>query len=154
MVAGAGAFVHHWHPCDRCQCPGVAARWMRCQSLINVPGADRLMVLAWINRCLRTDRMSCLSWWATGAAPRVPPSALRRLIDPNRADLRAAPKPVEDVWIAARNPHMVSLENLSHLHPQYQDALCACWRPAAATRRAPLYTNAEENHHRTAQAHH
>jgi hypothetical protein len=113
--------------------------------LVNIPKDDRLMVVAWMLECLRADTPHVVLELVgeQGSAKSSTQRMLRRLIDPNQADLRAAPKTVEDVWIAARNSHMVSMENLSHLNLQYQDALCVLATGGGYSART-LYTNAEE----------
>lgn len=113
--------------------------------LINIPEPDRLMVLAWMLESLRADTPHVVLELIgeQGSVKSTTQKVVRRLIDPNQADLRAAPKSVEDVWIAARNSHMVSLENLSYLNPQYQDALCVLATGGGYTTRT-LYTNLEE----------
>src|SRR4051812_34313923 len=49
---------------------------------------------------------------------------LRRLFDPNEADLRSPPRDERDLMIAATNAHVVAFDNLSHVPPDLSDALC------------------------------
>jgi hypothetical protein len=48
----------------------------------------------------------------------------RRLIDPNEADLRSAPKDDRDLMIAASNSWIVAFDNLSTIPPALSDAIC------------------------------
>ena len=49
---------------------------------------------------------------------------LRRLVDPNAADLRATPRSEDDLLIAAMNGRVVALDNVSHIEADMADALC------------------------------
>jgi 5S rRNA maturation endonuclease (ribonuclease M5)/energy-coupling factor transporter ATP-binding protein EcfA2 len=68
---------------------------------------------------------------------------LRRLIDPNDADLRAEPREERDLWVAAVNGWLLALDNVSRLPNWLSDALCRIATGAGFAART-LYENSEE----------
>ena len=113
--------------------------------LVNIPPEYRLILVAWLLECLRPDTPHVVMEFVgeQGSAKSTTQKLLKMLIDPNIANLRAAPKRVEDVWIGALNSHLVSFENISYLGQDYQDALCVMATGGAHATRT-LYTNRDE----------
>lgn len=120
----------------------IAPLWL----LVNIPAEDRDLVLAWMLEALRPDTPFPVLELVgeQGAAKSTTQRVLRTFIDPNKAPLRPAPKTREDMFVSAGNNHVVSLENLSSLSPEYSDALCTIATGGGMAGRQ-YYTNDEEN---------
>ncbi|MFV2069452.1 MAG: hypothetical protein ACC645_21010 [Pirellulales bacterium] len=78
-----------------------------------------------------------------GSAKSSTARIVRSLIDPNKADLRAEPKEVRDLMIAATNGWFVAFDNLSKVQPWLSDALCRLSTGGGFGCRE-LYSNDEE----------
>ena len=113
--------------------------------LLNLEPEDRLLVLAWLLECLRSDTPNVVLELVgeQGSAKSTTQRLLRMLIDPSAANLRTAPKQIDDVWVAANNSYVLSFENISYLPQAFQDALCVLATGGAFASRT-LYTNKEE----------
>lgn len=114
--------------------------------LINIPEEDRLLVLAWILESFRenTPYLILELIGEQGSAKSTTQKLIRGLVDPNRVALRAAPKCREDIFVAAANGHLISLENLSGISSDISDALCTiCTGGGMSSRKH--YTNQEES---------
>jgi len=59
-----------------------------------------------------------------GSAKSVASRVFRRLVDPNKSAVRAAPRTVRDLMIAANNGRVLAYDNLSHVAAETSDALC------------------------------
>jgi len=68
---------------------------------------------------------------------------VRRMIDPHKAELRAEPRSVDDLMVAAARSRIIALDNLSHVPSWLSDALCRVATGGALTKREH-YSNDDE----------
>lgn len=78
-----------------------------------------------------------------GSAKSTTGRILRSFIDPSKASLRSPPRSDRDVVIAARNSHVIGLDNLSYIKDWLSDALCRIATGGGYSARE-LYTDGEE----------
>jgi len=111
----------------------------------NIPKEYWLLVLAWLLESWRVDTPFPVLEinGVQGSAKSTTQSNLRILVDPNTANLRPAPKAIDDMPVAANNNWLISYENISYLPARMQDILCSMATGGAAGGRT-LFTNGEE----------
>lgn len=108
-------------------------------------GSDLKLMLGWLVACFlpRGPFPVLVTHGEHGSAKSTTCRVLRRLIDPNRADLRAEPREPRDLVIAASNQWVIALDNVSYLPPWLSDGLCRLATGGGyATRQ--LYSDDEE----------
>jgi hypothetical protein len=106
---------------------------------------DFVMIVAWLLAALRpTGPYPILVInGEQGAGKTLACRVLRRLIDPNGAELRTDTRDERDLLLAAKNGWIVALDNLSYVRNDLSDAICRIASKGAFATRA-LYTNDEE----------
>ena len=106
---------------------------------------DFVLVVAWMLAALRHRGpypVLVLSG-EQGSAKSTVAKILRTLLDPNAASLRALPREDRDLFIAARNSHLLAFDNVSGLHSWISDTLCRLATGGGFAVRQ-LYTDQEE----------
>jgi hypothetical protein len=97
------------------------------RAYLNVGGdTDFVLVVAWALAVLRHQGPYPLLALAgeQGSAKSTFSAVLRALLDPNTAPLRALPREDRDLFIAARNGHLLAFDNISGLPGWISDTLC------------------------------
>lgn len=112
---------------------------------VRVEPANRPLILAWLLMIFRPRGpypvLALVGEQGSGKSTTA--RVLRRLVDPNDADLRAEPREERDLWVAAVNGWLLALDNVSRLPGWLSDALCRIATGAGFAART-LYANTEE----------
>jgi len=160
---GVRVTAEGWQVVTRIDAPLIRPEGLR-EMPIPQPSADALGDLARLVNVSggRDGRdMKLIAAWATAALYPVGPYAvlavngeqgsakstfcrmLRRLVDPNKADLRAPPRNRDDLITAAQNSRVVALDNVSSIPADVADDLCRLATGAGLSKRR-LFTDGEE----------
>jgi len=107
--------------------------------------ADRVLLLAAVIAALRPrgPYPVLVFHGEQGSAKSTSARLVSALVDPSRAGLRAEPRDVRDLMIAAINSHALAFDNVSSLPAWLSDALCRLATGGAFTTRE-LYSDQEE----------
>lgn len=101
--------------------------WEALRPFVNVPEDHAWLLLrAWVIACVREKcpfpvLVLC---GAQGNAKSTTARVLKSIIDPNEANLRAAPRNEHDLVIGASNGWVIALDNMSNIRSWLSDALC------------------------------
>ncbi len=95
------------------------------RELVNVQDEEWPLIVAWLVAALRPGRAFTvlIIFGEHGSGKSTGSRMLRRIIDPNVAELRAKPRDERDLAIAARNSLVVAYDNLSGISIELSDAL-------------------------------
>ncbi len=112
---------------------------------VNVAEDDRILVAGWLVMLLapRGPYPVLVLNGEQGSGKSTTARVLRRILDPNEADLRAEPRELRDLVIAAHNSWVVALDNVSRLPQWLSDALCRLSTGGGFATRE-LYTDRDE----------
>lgn len=116
------------------------------RGLVNVPDDDDwILLVGWVIGCFHpTGPYAVLALSGTyGSAKSTTCKLVRRLIDPNLADVRRPPTDEREIFVASSNSRIIAFNNLSDLKPHHSDALCAVTTDGGYAVRAH-YTNRDE----------
>jgi len=93
---------------------------------VNVKPADMVLVYAWLVAAFRPrGPFPILALSAEqGAGKSITSRVLRRLVDPNAAEIRTLPREEIDLLLSAKNAWVVALDNVSSIPPWLADAIC------------------------------
>ena len=106
---------------------------------------DRNLLLAWILECFRVDTVYPILEVSggQGTGKTMFCAFLKLLIDPAMPLQQPEVTTIEDLYVTAKNNHLVLLENLSSLNKAMQDACCQISTGSGYSKRK-LHSNAEE----------
>ncbi|MCZ6759359.1 MAG: hypothetical protein O7D29_03150 [Gemmatimonadetes bacterium] len=106
---------------------------------------DQRLLTVWLAEALRSDTPFPILVFEgeQGSGKSSAQDRLRSLTDPSRANLRAAPRKIEDIFVGAATNWVVSFNNLTHLSAGQQEALCTLSTGGGYAART-LYTNLDE----------
>jgi hypothetical protein len=116
------------------------------RKFVNVASSeDWALLLAWVVKALRPKGPYpvLVLHGEQGSAKSTLTRLLKMLTDPSESPLRAEPRELRDLVIAAENSWCLALDNLSHLPPWLSDALCRLATGGGFATRE-LYTDKEE----------
>ena len=148
-----------WRIVDRPPVPFIRSRTMRelpapedggiddLRQFLNLAtGEDFILAVAWVLAALRDKGPYpvLVLTGEQGSAKSTCARMLRALVDPCEAPLRSVPRNEQDLFIAARNGHVLAFDNLSGAVPVwFSDALCQISTGGGYAARK-LYTDGEE----------
>jgi len=125
--------------------PALGGSLAELRRFLNVSGGSEVLLMTWLSFAFHPHGPYpiLVLLGPQGAGKSTISKVLRALIDPSDAGLTALPRSERDLAIAATNTHLITMDNLSTITPQFSDMLCRV-ATGGAFRTRKLYTDDEE----------
>lgn len=122
--------------------PVEGGSWTQLRELLKLPDQQWLLVQAFILGCYRArgPYFCLLVNGEQGSGKSVLCAVLKRIIDPSVIDRLSLPSSGEQLFIQARDEHLLVFDNASWIKDEISDALCRLSTGGAIAKRA-LYTD-------------